>query len=194
MPTSERDLHGRVSRSRRGDCRGWGRNGTSQATCPGKHAGAACKPTPRSRPSMPPAALTLCAARLAGMAPCPLQRDGHAPHRARSTSCFVPIRRGGSRPAFAGADASVCLGASRSLPHVRRRDRDGVYFGQPTHDRTTHIHITTRNPPRAAGGPPLNTSLHAIIRSNEWFCSTQACYVATRSARSSWGAACWCSR
>ena len=91
----------------------------------------------RSRPSMPPAALALCAARLAGMAPCPLQRDGRAPHRARSTSCFVPIRRAGSRPAFAGADASVCHGASRSLPHVRRRDRDGVYFGQPTHDRTT---------------------------------------------------------
>ena len=97
----------------------------------------------RSRPSMSPAALTHCASRLAGMAPCPLQRDGHAPHRARSTSCFVPIRRGGSRPAFAGADASVCLGASRSLPHVRRRDRDGVYFGQPAHDRTTAPPLAT---------------------------------------------------
>ena len=64
VPTSERDLHGRLSRSRRGHCRGRGRYGTSQATCPGEHAGAACEPTiPISRPFMPPAALTLCAAR-----------------------------------------------------------------------------------------------------------------------------------
>ena len=142
---------------RRGDCRGRGRYGTSQATCPGEHAGAACEPTPRSRPSMPPAALTLCAARLAGMAPCRLQRDGRAPHRARSTSCFVarstscfvPIRRPESRPAFAGADASDCHGTSRSLPHVRRRDRDRVYFGQPTHDRTTHPHYHSQPIPRS---------------------------------------------
>ena len=144
VSTSERDLHGRVSRSRQGVCRARGRYCTSQATCRGEHAGAACEPAPSSRPSVPPAALTRCAARLAGMAPCPLQRDGRAPHRARSTSCFVPIRRPGSRPAFAGADASVCHGTSRSLPHVRRRDRDGVYFGQPT-TRSNHTRpIATR--------------------------------------------------
>ena len=51
-----------------------------------------------------------------------------------------------------------------------------------------------RNPPRAAGAPRLNTSLHAITRSIECFGSTQACYVATRSARSSWGAAYFRSR
>ena len=73
VPTSERDLHGRVSRSRRGYCRARGCYCTSQANCRGEHAGAACEPTPRSRPSTPPAALTLCAARLAGMAPCPLR-------------------------------------------------------------------------------------------------------------------------
>ena len=42
--------------------------------------------------------------------------------------------------------------------------------------------------------PRPNTSLHAMTRSSEYFGSTQTCYVATRSARSSWGAACWRSR
>ena len=63
VPTSERDLHGRLSRSRRGHCWARGRCGTSQATCRGGHAGAACDPTLTSRPSIPPVALTLCAAR-----------------------------------------------------------------------------------------------------------------------------------
>ena len=115
---------------------------------------------------MPPAALALCAARLAGMAPCPLQRDGRAPHRARSTSCFVPIRRAGSRPAFAGADASVCHGASRSLPHVRRRDRDGVYFGQPAHDRTTpdQSQPTPRSRcPSPQHQPPRNNQVEQML-------------------------------
>ena len=51
---------------------------------------------------------------------------------------------------------------------------------------TQSNHTTTRNPRRAAGAPRLNTSLHAITRSSKCFGATQACYVATRSARSSW--------
>ena len=104
------------------------------------------------------------------MAPCPLQRDGRAPHRARSTTSFVPILRPGSRPAFAVADASVCHGASRSLPHVRRRDRDGVYFGQPTRDRTTHRHSqpTPAQPvcPSPKHQPPRNNQADQTLRRN----------------------------
>ena len=125
----------------------------TQGSTPARHAS---KP-PRSRPSMLPAALTLCAARLAGMAPCQLQRDGHAPHRARITSCFVPIRRPESRPAFEDADASVCHGPSRSLPHVRRRDRDGVYFGQPEHNRTTPPLATHPAQPVPLASTPAST-------------------------------------
>ena len=118
---------------------------------------------------MPPVALTRCAARLAGMAPCPLQRDGRAPHRARSTSCFVPIRRPGSGPAFAGADASVCHGASRSLPHVRRRDRDRVYFGQPAYMIEPH-HRSQPTPrsrcPSPQHQPPRNNQVEQILSRN----------------------------
>ena len=35
------------------------------------------------------------------------------------------------------------------------------------HTIEPHIHTTTRNPPRAAGAPRLNTSLHAMTRSNK---------------------------
>ena len=34
---------------------------------------------------------------------------------------------------------------------------------------TRSHHTTTRNPPRAAGAPRLNTSRHAMTRSNECF-------------------------
>ena len=61
MSTPEPDLRGRVSRSRRGSCRAGHRNCTSQATFRVEHAGAACEPNPRLRPSTSLAALTLFA-------------------------------------------------------------------------------------------------------------------------------------
>ena len=56
---------------------------------------------------------------------------------------------------------------------------------------------TTPQPPLATQHRPAtrspysspNTSLHAMIRWSKHVSSTQASYVATRSARSSWGAA-----
>ena len=140
-----------------------------------------------------------CAARSAGMAACHLRREGRAAHRAQSTSSIVPIRGPGLRPAAsAEGDASVRHGTSRSLPHVRRRDRDRVHFGEPP-DLTIEPHYHHSQPtPRSRCPSPEhprpNTSLHAMTRSSEYFGSTQTCYVATRSARSSWGAAYWRSR
>ena len=61
MSTPEPDLRGRVSRSRRGSCRAGHRNCTYQATYRVEHAGAACEPNPRLRPSTSLAALTLFA-------------------------------------------------------------------------------------------------------------------------------------
>ena len=61
MSTPEPDLRGRVSRSRRGSCRAGNRNCTSQAAFRVEHAGAACEPNPRLRPSTSLAALTLFA-------------------------------------------------------------------------------------------------------------------------------------
>ena len=56
-----------------------------------------------------PAALIFCAARLAGMAPCPLQREGRAAHRARGTSSFVPIRRSAPCPSATSAEGAASI-------------------------------------------------------------------------------------
>ena len=135
-----------------------------------------------------------CAARSAGMAACHLRREGRAAHRAQSTSSIVPIRRPELRPAAsAGGDASVCHGTSRSLPHVRRRDHRGVCFGRstPQPTPTTPPRAPTTRSPCPSPKDPLSTQR---TRLSEHFCSTQPCYMATRSARSSWGAAHWRSR
>ena len=60
---------------------------------------------------------------------------------------------------------------------------------------TNHQAIpATHHPAPAARGPYLKTSLHAITRLSKHSRSTQACCVATRSARSFWAAAYWRSR
>ena len=156
VPTSERDLHGRLSRSRRGHCRGRGRYGTSQATCPGEHAGAACEPNPLSRPFMPPAALTLCAARF---------WQGWLPALLNET--VVPLTGlGAPLPSFPFVDLDHVLpsqGLMRQIVMVLvARFRMSVAeiviaytLVSPRRSIEPHIHTTTRNPPRAAGDPPL---------------------------------------
>ena len=157
------------------------------------HAGAACEPTiPISRPFMPPAALTLCAARF---------WQGWLPALLNET--VVPLTGlGAPLVSFPFVDLDHVLpsqGLMRQFVMVLvARFRMSVaeivmaYTLVSPHTRSNHT--TTRNPPRAAGAPRLNTSLHAMTRSNKYCCATQACYVATRSARSSWGAAYWRSR
>ena len=56
-----------------------------------------------------------------------------------------------------------------------------AFWSDPTRRTTT--------PPPAARTPHLKTSLHAIVRSSKHDFSIQTWYVATPSARSSWGAA-----
>ena len=59
------------------------------------------------------------------------------------------------------------------------------HAAQPPHQTTRR----TTTPPPAARTPHLKTSLHAMVRPSKHDFSIQTWYVATPSARSSWGAA-----
>ena len=72
---------------------------------------------------------------LAGLASCPVRRDGCGAHRSGCGHPFVPFRRDAERSRAAtstGRHSPVCHGARFSFVHVRARDCDGVCFGQLT--------------------------------------------------------------
>jgi len=72
---------------------------------------------------------------LAGLASCPVRREGSGAHRSGCGHPFVPLRRDAERSRAAtstGRHSPACHGARFSFAHVRARDCDGVCFGQLT--------------------------------------------------------------
>ena len=157
-----------------------------------EHAGAACEPTPRLRPSTSLAALTLFAL---------LARQGWLP--AIFDERVVPLTGlKAPLPSFPFVDPNYAL---QPPPRVMRqfvmvlvaRFRMSVaeivtaytLVSPRSIEPNHHSQPTPRSRCPSPEHPRPNTSLHAMTRSSEYFGITQTCYVATRSARSSWGAA-----
>ena len=98
-----------------------------------------------------------CAYRLclAGLASCPVQREGGAAHRRRCVHSFVPFRRGsGWSPGAAssrGRRSPVRHGARVSIAAVCGRDCVGVCFGQLT--RATRLPEPCSAPTDPLPGP-----------------------------------------
>ena len=159
-----------------------------------EHAGAAFEPTPRLRSSTSLAALTLFAL---------LARQGWLP--AIFDERVVPLTGlKAPLPSFPFVDPNYALqpppGVMRQFVMVLvARFRMSVAEIIVAYALVGPHHTTTTTPPRApttrspcpSPKDPLSTQR---TRLSEHFCSTQPCYMATRSARSSWGAAHWRSR
>ena len=104
---------------------------------------------------------------LAGLASCPVRREGGAAHSRWCTHPFVPFRRGSGRSPGAAASrgrrSPVRHGARVSIAAVRGRDCVGVCFGQLTRATRLPESCSTPSdslPARARARFPQQTHRH----------------------------------